>query len=178
MLAVMLENVPDAHALHTDWPATAFPPDLEPSMTSLREMTGDRPIDHDALLDAFIDRLAIGIDGLRGGRFDETGWADRQLTTGRWIDVVAPDGSVASVRALGVDTGSGALVVADREAPGRRRHVIVGEIRHVRLAEPAIRVGVARATRCLVSRSVECRPLRLWSSASRRRTGSGRSPSR
>ena len=128
--------------LNTDWPATAFPADLAPSMTSLREMTGDRPIDHDPLLAAFIDRLAVGIEGLRGGRFDETGWSDRQITTGRWIDVVAPDGSVASVRALGVDAASGALVVVDREGAGGSRQVIVGEIRHIRLAQPAIRVGV------------------------------------
>jgi phosphatidylethanolamine-binding protein (PEBP) family uncharacterized protein len=35
-----------------------------------------------------------------------------------------------------VDTHSGALVVDDPDAPGGERHVLAGEIVHVRLAEP------------------------------------------
>ena len=40
------------------------------------------------------------------------------------------------VDAVGVDPASGALIVADPEADGGIRHVVVGEIVHVRLAQP------------------------------------------
>jgi hypothetical protein len=41
------------------------------------------------------------------------------------------------VRALGVDAASGGLVVADPAAPAGERTVVVGEVRHVRLAAAA-----------------------------------------
>jgi BirA family biotin operon repressor/biotin-[acetyl-CoA-carboxylase] ligase len=120
--------------LNTDWPATAFPPELAASMTSLREASSGRPIDHVALLDAFLGRLEARIEALRGGRFDVADWTERQLTTGRDVELVAPDGTVETVRALGVDVGTGGLVVEDVAAPNGERQVVVGEIRHVRLA--------------------------------------------
>jgi biotin-(acetyl-CoA carboxylase) ligase len=123
--------------LNTDWRAADFPAELATTMTSLREASSGRPIDHAALLDAFLGRLEVRIEALRGGRFDVGDWTARQLTSGRDVDLVAPDGSVETVRALGVDVSSGALVVA---GPGgdddAERHVLVGEIRHVRLAAP------------------------------------------
>jgi BirA family biotin operon repressor/biotin-[acetyl-CoA-carboxylase] ligase len=128
--------------VNTDWPAELFPPELAASMTSLREASGGRPIDHVALLDAFIGRIEARIEALRDGRFDVADWTDRQLTTGRDVELVGPDGSSSTVRALGVDASSGALVVADAEAPGGERPVVVGEIRHVRLASPGAPVGV------------------------------------
>lgn len=127
--------------VNTDWPATAFPPDLADSMTSLREAAHGRPIDHVALLDGFLGRLEVRIEALRGGRFDVADWTARQLTTGRDVELVAPDGAVTTVRALGVDARSGALVVADPTATDGERPVLVGEIRHVRLAQP-LRAGV------------------------------------
>ena len=36
-------------------------------MTSLREVAGGRPIDRDALLEAFLGRLEARIEALRGG---------------------------------------------------------------------------------------------------------------
>lgn len=129
--------------LNTDWPASTFPPELRGSMTSLRETSTGGPIDHDALLAAFLARLEAAIAGLRADRFDAAEWSDRQLTTGRAVELVAPDGSVEIVRALGVDPHSGALVVEDAAAPGGERLVVVGEIRHARLAAPApTQVGV------------------------------------
>ncbi|MGP1673928.1 MAG: biotin--[acetyl-CoA-carboxylase] ligase [Candidatus Limnocylindrales bacterium] len=122
--------------VNTDWPATTFPPDLAESMTSLREASHGRPIDHVALLDGFLGRLEARIEALRGGRFDVADWTARQLTTGRDVEIVAPDGVVTTVRALGVDARSGALVVADPTAADGERPVLVGEIRHVRLARP------------------------------------------
>jgi len=116
-----------------DWPADTFPPDLAASMTSLRAMSADRPIDHRAVLAAFLARLELGVHVLQGGRFDAAAWADRQVTTGRDIELIAPDGSMTTVRAIGVDAATGALIVADGDAPGGHRSVVVGEIRHVRL---------------------------------------------
>jgi BirA family biotin operon repressor/biotin-[acetyl-CoA-carboxylase] ligase len=128
--------------LNTDWAATAFPPELTASMTSLREASSGRPIDHVALLDAFLGRLEARIEALRGGRFDVADWTGRQLTTGRDVELVAPDGTVETVRALGVDVGTGGLVIADAETPDGERQVLIGEVRHVRLAAPAATVGV------------------------------------
>jgi BirA family biotin operon repressor/biotin-[acetyl-CoA-carboxylase] ligase len=126
--------------LNTDWAAADFPHDLAASMTSLREASHGRPIDHVALLDAFLGRLEARIEALRGGRFDVADFTERQLTTGRVVELVAPDGGVETVRALAVDTGSGALVVEADGAPGGERAVVVGEIRHVRLAPSTVGV--------------------------------------
>ncbi len=43
--------------LNTDWAPANFPPALAGSMTSLCEVSPSHPIDHDALLDAFLGRL-------------------------------------------------------------------------------------------------------------------------
>ena len=126
--------------IDTDWAAADFPADLADSMTSLREASHGRPIDHVALLDAFLGRLEVRIEALRGGRFDVADWTERQLTTGRDVTLTDPDGSSRVVRALGVDAASGALVIEDETADGGERSVVVGEIRHVRLAGPAVGV--------------------------------------
>lgn len=122
--------------LNTEWAAAGFPPELAPMMTSLHAASGGRPIDHVVLLDAFLGRLEVRIEALRGGRFDVADWVDRQLTTGRDIELVAPDGSVTAVRAIGVDPLGGGLIVEDVTAPTRERTVVVGEIRHARVTAP------------------------------------------
>jgi BirA family biotin operon repressor/biotin-[acetyl-CoA-carboxylase] ligase len=123
--------------VNVDWVATEFPADLSGSMTSLREIAG-RPIDREAILDAFLGRFASSLRGTRLGGFQEAEWVRRQVTTGRVVDLIAPDGSHSVVRATGVDPDSGALLVEDPEAPGTPRPVVVGEISHVRLAEPIV----------------------------------------
>jgi BirA family biotin operon repressor/biotin-[acetyl-CoA-carboxylase] ligase len=123
--------------VNTDWAAADFPPELASSMTSLREASHGRPIDQVALLDGFLGRLEVRIEALRGGRFDVGDWTARQLTSGRFVELAAPDGTATTVRALGVDIASGGLVVDDPATPGGERTVVVGEIRHVRLAAPA-----------------------------------------
>lgn len=128
--------------LDTDWPAADFPTDLAAAMTSLREASHGRPIDHVALLDAFLSRLEVRIDALRGGRFDIADWTERQLTTGRDVTLIDPAGVGTTVRALGVDAASGALVVEDATASDGERLVVVGEIGHVRLASTIASVGV------------------------------------
>jgi BirA family biotin operon repressor/biotin-[acetyl-CoA-carboxylase] ligase len=122
--------------INTDWSAGDFPPDLTGSMTSLREASHGRPIDHVALSDAFLGRIEVRIEALRAGRFDVADWTHRQLTTGRTVRLDLPDGGSQAVRALGVDAQTGALVVVDPTADDGERRVVVGEIAHVRLADP------------------------------------------
>ena len=136
----------DPHAVigigvNADWPAETFPPELAGTMTSLREVANGRPIDPALLLDAFLTRLEVGIDALRGGRFDLAGWTGRQLTTGREIELEQPGGRRRQHLALGVDAESGGLVVEDPAATSGERILHVGEVRQVRLAHGA-QVGV------------------------------------
>ena len=130
--------------LNTNWALADFPPALAGSMTSLQEASAGRWVDHDALLGAFLGRLEAGLDALRHGRFDVAVWTDRQVTSGRSVELVAPDGAVTTVRALSVDSATGALVVEDDSVPTGERHVVVGEIRHVRV--PAADLQAAPAT--------------------------------
>jgi BirA family biotin operon repressor/biotin-[acetyl-CoA-carboxylase] ligase len=126
--------------LNVDWSTDDIPADLAGSMASLRGIAG-RPIDRDALVEAFLARLASMIQATRSIGFEPGEWVRRQVTTGRMIDLVAPDRTVATVRAAGVDPEGGALLVDDPGAPDGVRHVLVGDIEHVRLATP-VRVGV------------------------------------
>ena len=121
--------------INADWPRADFPPELVDSMTSLREASHGRPIDLALLLDAFLGRLEARVEALRGGHFDVADWQGRQLTTGRMVRLERPDGG-ETVRAVGVDVATGALVVEDEAAVGGERRVIVGEVSHVRLAAP------------------------------------------
>jgi BirA family biotin operon repressor/biotin-[acetyl-CoA-carboxylase] ligase len=119
--------------VNADWPRSEFPPNLTDGMTSLRDASGGRPIDRRTLLDGFLARLETRVAALRGGWFDVAGWTDRQLTNGRLVRLERPDGSSETVRALGVDATTGALVVADAAGTTGERHVLVGEIRHLRI---------------------------------------------
>ena len=129
--------------VNADWAAIDFPTDLAGpgGMTSLREASGGRPIDTNALLDAFLTRLEVRHDLLRRGRFDAADWADRQLTSDRPVRLEHADGTFEVVRALGVDALSGALVVL---GPNRERHILTGEIRHVRVADLPTRFGTTQ----------------------------------
>ena len=123
--------------VNADWAAADFPPALADTMTSLREASGGRPIDADVLWTVFVERLESRVAALRAGFFDLDTWNRRQATTGREVDVA--DGSIGGgspvrVRALGVDAGSGALVVADPDQPTGERCIHAGEVVHVRLA--------------------------------------------
>jgi BirA family biotin operon repressor/biotin-[acetyl-CoA-carboxylase] ligase len=129
--------------VNADWARADFPPDIAHTMTSLREASGGRPFDRDALFDAFADRLEGRLEALRTGFFDLDAWARRQATTGREVTLEAPDGSATEpLLAIAVDPASGALIVADDEVPGGERHVHAGEVVRVRLAGPAPQDGV------------------------------------
>jgi BirA family transcriptional regulator, biotin operon repressor / biotin---[acetyl-CoA-carboxylase] ligase len=119
--------------LNADWAADTFPAELVSAMTSLRAAAGNRPIDLALLLDAFLSRLETRIEALHGGRFDVADWVDRQVTSGREVELTAPDGTTSRVVARGVDATTGALRIADDESETGERRVFVGEIRHVRV---------------------------------------------
>jgi BirA family biotin operon repressor/biotin-[acetyl-CoA-carboxylase] ligase len=121
--------------INADWPAAAFPAELANTMTSLHEASHGRPIDLALLLDGFLGRIDARVESLRGGRFDVADWQARQVTTGRFVRLERADGS-ETVRALGVDVSTGALLVEDSTSPNGERAVIVGEVTHVRLATP------------------------------------------
>jgi len=119
--------------VNADWPAAEFPDDLAAGMSSIREMAG-RPINREALLDAFLGRLEAATDALRGGVFDAAAWQLRQLTNGRLVRLDGHDGGTSMVRARGVDPESGALIVSADGNPGAPvRRVLTGEIVHLRL---------------------------------------------
>lgn len=110
--------------VNADWSARDFPADLGLTMTSLRELSGGRPIDREQLLDEFLARLEPRYLALRDGRFDVGGWSRKQVTTGREVEVEVGGRSMVGV-ASGVEPESGALVV---EAGGRREAVDSGEV--------------------------------------------------
>jgi BirA family biotin operon repressor/biotin-[acetyl-CoA-carboxylase] ligase len=111
--------------VNTDWKMTDFPWSISPTMTSLRELGGKRPIDNEALLQAFLDRLEPRYEALRGGSFDAAGWSTAQRTTGRTVVVEVPDGTVTG-KGEGVDPESGALLV--RSDMGQHVAVDSGEV--------------------------------------------------
>lgn len=117
--------------VNADWPRDQFPAELAETMSSLREASRGRPIDSDALLDAFLVRLEPRLVALRDGHFDVAGWHARQITTGRYVSIDMPDGSTQAARAVGVDGATGALIVEDADG---ERELLVGEVARVRLA--------------------------------------------
>jgi BirA family transcriptional regulator, biotin operon repressor / biotin---[acetyl-CoA-carboxylase] ligase len=120
--------------VNVDWAAEDFPPQLAPTMTSLREIAG-RPVDREQLLDTFLIRLDVRSRALRMGSFDALGWSTRQLTTGRLVRIEQPSGRTEVVRALRADPMSGALIVEDPAHPGGRE-VVSGDVHHLRV-EPS-----------------------------------------
>lgn len=145
--------------VNADWPASDFPTELAASMTSLREASAGRPIDTDALLEAFTGHVESRIAALRVGFFDLGEWAGRQSTTGRLVALEGAGrergahgdwagqgdagrgaagrgdaGDKEPVLALGVDALTGALVVEDPAAPTGERLVHAGDVVRVRLA--------------------------------------------
>ncbi len=128
--------------INADWERADFPPDIAHSMTSLRETSGGRPIDREALLESFLDHLEGRLDALRAGYFDIAAWHQRQVTTGRLVTVQAGDGSASEpLLAVGVDASSGALVVEDATATGGERRIHAGEVVRVRLADDTAPMG-------------------------------------
>jgi BirA family biotin operon repressor/biotin-[acetyl-CoA-carboxylase] ligase len=120
--------------INADWAEDDFPPDIAPTMTSLRRAGGGRPIDREALLESFLDHLEARLAALRAGYFDIAAWTGRQVTTGRLVTLESGDGSAAGpLPAVGVDGATGALIVEDAGVAGGERRVHAGEVVRVRL---------------------------------------------
>jgi BirA family biotin operon repressor/biotin-[acetyl-CoA-carboxylase] ligase len=115
--------------VNVDWPATDFPPELAGSMSSLREVSGGRPIDRDVLLDAFLARLEPRYEALGAGRFDAGAWSTRQITTGREVEVATGTSRLVG-RAVGVDPESGALLLT---VDGRQLTIGAGDVTRCRV---------------------------------------------
>lgn len=94
-----------------NWQPADFPWLLAATMTSLRQLSGNRPIDHAALLDAFLARLEPRYVALLGGNFDAAAWSVTQITTGRQV-VVDVAGEPMFGTGTGVDPESGALLLS------------------------------------------------------------------
>jgi BirA family biotin operon repressor/biotin-[acetyl-CoA-carboxylase] ligase len=125
--------------INADWSEADFPADLADDMTSLRVASGDGAVDALALVDAFVGFLEDRVSSLRRGSFDAAAWHARQATTGRTIRLELPDGTADVVRALAVDSETGALIVqGDPDEP--ERQVLSAEVRHLRLGTTAARV--------------------------------------
>ena len=123
--------------INADWAAADFPPELDGSMTSLREASAGRPIDREALLVSFLEHLDARLEALRAGFFDHATWTGRQALTGCRVALEGygrmPDEAVI---VDGVDAASGALVVHAADDPADAVPVLVhaGEVVRVLLA--------------------------------------------
>jgi BirA family transcriptional regulator, biotin operon repressor / biotin---[acetyl-CoA-carboxylase] ligase len=121
--------------VNANWDRDDFPPAMAEEMTSLRELADRGPIDPGVVLEAFLPRLEARTIDLRAGRFDAAGWAARQVTTGRAVQLQGSDGGSTQERVMGVDPDDGGLLVDDARAVGGRRTVMTGEIVRVRLVD-------------------------------------------
>jgi BirA family biotin operon repressor/biotin-[acetyl-CoA-carboxylase] ligase len=120
-----LESAVIGIGINTNWAAVDFPWALAPTMTSLRELGGRRPIDNEQLLEGFLARLEPRYEALTAGKFDAAAWSVGQRTTGRSVSVEVADQTVSGV-ATGVDPESGALLVKDED--GRALSIDSGEV--------------------------------------------------
>jgi BirA family biotin operon repressor/biotin-[acetyl-CoA-carboxylase] ligase len=115
---------------NVDWARPDFPAEIAQTMTSLRELSGNRRVDRTDLLDAFLAALEPRVEALRAGVFDADAWQRRQLTNDLPVRLELADGSSELVTASGVDPVSGGLIV---ESAGYERTVLAGQIHHVRV---------------------------------------------
>jgi BirA family biotin operon repressor/biotin-[acetyl-CoA-carboxylase] ligase len=128
--------------INADWPAGEFPPELAGAMTSLREVSHGRPIDRAMLLDGFLSRLEPRILALREAKFAVGDWIDRQVTTGRIVEIEGVRDDTFAVLAVGVNPDTGALLVEDPAREGEELAILSGDVRHARLAgTPEAAVG-------------------------------------
>ncbi len=130
-LGARLETAIVGVGVNVEWAASDFPADLSTSMTSLSEASGGRPVDREALLEAFLDRLEPRYEALRQGRFDSGGWDVRQRTTGRRVVVEVGRDRIEGT-GEGVDSATGALLV---RTAGRVLAIDTGEVVRCRVAD-------------------------------------------
>ena len=119
--------------VNANWFPDEFPADLADAMTSLAAVGATR-IDDRELLATFLDGFEPRFIALRAGDFDAAGWLDRQVTTGRLVDLVEREVAPVLVRATGADPDSGALLVADPATSSGVREVLSADVVQVRMA--------------------------------------------
>ena len=117
--------------MNVDWAEPDFPAELADTMSSLREIAHGRPVDRDALLDAFLSRVEPRYEALAVGRFDASGWSTRQITTGRNVEVALGSQGLGGL-GLGVDPEAGSLRL--RLADGSERSIDAGDVVRCSLA--------------------------------------------
>jgi len=145
--------------VNVEWREADFPPELAASMTSLHQLSGGRPVDRDALLEAYLDRLEPRYESLAAGHFDSAGWSTRQRTTGRSVEVDLGSRRVDGV-AAGVEPDTGALLV---EVEGRTVVIGSGEVVRCRVVDVPMRrsgaisgAAMARDRRSVTDRLHRC----------------------
>lgn len=116
--------------VNVDTPAEALPPRALYPASSLRLETG-RPVDRDALLAAWRERVARWLAPWRGGDSAEllARWSELDALRGRDVCVAGADGGEVRGRDEGVDA-DGALRV--RTADGRVIPVVAGDVLRAR----------------------------------------------
>ncbi len=121
--------------VNVDWARDDFPPDIAPTMTSLRDAAGGRPVDREALLASFVDHLDARLAALRAGYFDIADWTGRQATTGRLVTLESGDGAAADRSSRWASTRPRAPWSSRTTRPrAAERRVVAGEVVRVRLA--------------------------------------------
>ncbi len=126
LAGLLAERVDDALVIgagcNVEW--AVFPPELADTATACNLVAG-RSIDRDALLDAFLDRLASELDGI-----DDVParYRARLATLGRHVRVERASDAVEG-DAVAV-TEDGALVV--RDDTGTDHTITVGDVVHLR----------------------------------------------
>jgi len=106
---------------------------LAATATSL-ELASSRPIDREALFDDALARLEGRLAALRSGRFDVSGWRERQLLEGWEVELDRGAEGHLQGRVVGFDGSSGALILS---VDGTERAISTGEVaRVVRAATP------------------------------------------
>ena len=121
----MVDSAVVGIGVNSDWNAADFPWALAGAMTSLRVLAGNRPIDNEQLLDAFLARLEPRYEALGRGLFDAGGWSTVQVATGRRVLIQIGDETFGG-QATGIEPETGARLV--RAETGATRSIDSGEV--------------------------------------------------
>lgn len=112
--------------VNVNWPEV--PDELADLLVACNHVAG-RPVDRDALLDAFLERLGARYADLRAGTVPIADWRARSATLGRRVRIDLGGDDVEGT-AVDVDA-AGRLVVDTLE--GERRTFAVGDVTHLRV---------------------------------------------
>ena len=120
--------------VNVDWAAADFPRDIAATMTSLREVAGRR-IERDDLLAVFEVYVEPLVGALRIGRFDGAG-VGRPSGDDRSGGPTRDGGGHRDGSRDRCRPADRCAIVADPATKTGDRHILVGEVTHVRLGQP------------------------------------------